>query len=124
VDPLAFGMVAGRAVVRHVVNETAGNPRADAAQISNGIQNGSRVDGTLGGVGGSLDVLGMVIDPLGSLVAWGVSWLMEHVRPLRRVPGQRRRTSGRRRHPPDETPDHPCVVGRGSALERYASAAS
>ena len=55
----------------------------DAAQISNGIQDGSWVDGTLGGVGGSLDVLGMVIDPLGSLVAWGVSWLMEHVRPLK-----------------------------------------
>ena len=54
-----------------------------AAQISNGIQDGSWVDGTLGGVGGSLDVLGMAIDPLGSLVAWGVSWLMEHVRPLK-----------------------------------------
>lgn len=55
----------------------------DAAQISNGIQNGSWVDGTLGGVGGTLDVLGLVIDPLGSLVAWGVGWLMEHVRPLK-----------------------------------------
>jgi uncharacterized protein YukE len=55
----------------------------DAEQISGGIHNNSWVDGTLGGVGGSLDVLGMVIDPLGSLVAWGVSWLMEHVRPLK-----------------------------------------
>jgi hypothetical protein len=55
----------------------------DAAQISNGIHDNSWVDGTLGGVGGSLDVLGLVIDPLGSLVAWGVSWLMEHVRPLK-----------------------------------------
>jgi hypothetical protein len=55
----------------------------DAAQISSGIQNNSWVDGTLGTVGASLDVLGMVIDPLGSLVAWGVSWLMEHVKPLK-----------------------------------------
>jgi hypothetical protein len=55
----------------------------DAAQVSNGIQNNSWVDGTLGTVGGALDVLGMVIDPLGSLVAWGVSWLMEHVKPLK-----------------------------------------
>jgi ADP-ribosyltransferase exoenzyme len=55
----------------------------DAAQISSGIQNNSWVDGTLGTVGGSLDILGMVIDPLGSLVAWGVSWLMEHVKPLK-----------------------------------------
>jgi len=55
----------------------------DAAQISSGIHDNSWVDGTLGGVGGSLDVLGMVIDPLGSLMAWGVSWLMEHVQPLK-----------------------------------------
>jgi hypothetical protein len=55
----------------------------DAEQVSSGIHDNSWVDGTLGGVGGSLDVLGMVIDPLGSLVAWGVSWLMEHVKPLK-----------------------------------------
>ncbi|AGL14265.1 DUF4157 domain-containing protein [Actinoplanes sp. N902-109] len=54
----------------------------DAAQISAGIRDESWVDGTLGGVGASLDALGTVVDPLGSLVAWGVSWLMEHVRPL------------------------------------------
>jgi uncharacterized membrane protein YeaQ/YmgE (transglycosylase-associated protein family) len=54
----------------------------DAAQVSSGVHNNSWVDGTLGGVGGSLDMLGMVVDPLGSLVSWGVSWLMEHVKPL------------------------------------------
>ncbi|GIF09168.1 WXG100 family type VII secretion target [Actinoplanes siamensis] len=43
----------------------------------------SAFDGTLGSVGGTLDLLGTVLDPLGSLVAWGVGWLMEHVRPLR-----------------------------------------
>ena len=55
----------------------------DAAEISNGIQNGSWVDATLGGVGGSLDILATAIDPLGTLMAWGVGWLMEHVRPLK-----------------------------------------
>jgi hypothetical protein len=55
----------------------------DAAQISSGIQNNSWVDGTLGGVGGALDIIGLVLDPIGSLVAWGVSWLMEHVKPLK-----------------------------------------
>ena len=55
----------------------------DAAQVSNGIHNNSWVDGTLGTVGGSLDILAMAIDPLGSLAAWGVSWLMEHVQPLK-----------------------------------------
>jgi hypothetical protein len=54
-----------------------------AAQVSSGIQDNSWVDGTLGGVGGSLDILGLAIDPLGSLVSWGVSWLMEHVQPLK-----------------------------------------
>jgi uncharacterized protein DUF4157 len=54
----------------------------DAAQVSGGIRDNSWVDGALGGVGGSLEVLGMAIDPLGSLVAWGVGWLMEHVKPL------------------------------------------
>ncbi|MET8148281.1 WXG100 family type VII secretion target [Actinoplanes sp. NPDC049668] len=55
----------------------------DAAQISSGIHDNSWVDTTLGGVGGSLDTLALVIDPVGSLVAWGVSWLMEHVQPLK-----------------------------------------
>lgn len=54
-----------------------------AAQISSGIHDDSWVDGTLGGVGAGLDVLGMAVDPLGSLAAWGVGWLMEHVRPLK-----------------------------------------
>ncbi|BCJ56130.1 hypothetical protein Asp14428_76050 [Actinoplanes sp. NBRC 14428] len=58
-------------------------PAEDAAQISAGIRDNSWVDGTLGGVGGTLDLLGTVIDPLGSLVSWGVSWLMEHVKPLK-----------------------------------------
>ena len=55
----------------------------DAAQITNGIRNGSWVDGTLGSVGTSLDMLSLAIDPLGTFVAWGVSWLMEHVKPLK-----------------------------------------
>jgi hypothetical protein len=55
----------------------------DAYQVSSGIQNNSWVDGTLGGVGTSLDILSMAIDPLGSLASWGVSWLMEHVQPLK-----------------------------------------
>lgn len=55
----------------------------DAQQISSGIQNHSWVDTTLGGVGGSLEVLSMALDPLGALVSWGVGWLMEHVKPLK-----------------------------------------
>ena len=55
----------------------------DAADITNGIRNNSWVDGTLGGVGASLDMLSLAVDPIGTLVSWGVSWLMEHVKPLK-----------------------------------------
>jgi hypothetical protein len=55
----------------------------DAHRISDGIRNNSWVDTTLGGVGGSLNAVAVAVDPLGSLFAWGVGWLMEHVQPLR-----------------------------------------
>ncbi|MFC7532212.1 WXG100 family type VII secretion target [Actinoplanes sp. GCM10030250] len=55
----------------------------DATEISNGISDHSWVDVTLGGVGGGLDLLAAGIDPLGTLMAWGVGWLLEHVEPLR-----------------------------------------
>ncbi|MFC7533857.1 hypothetical protein [Actinoplanes sp. GCM10030250] len=54
----------------------------DAHLIAEGIRDHSWVDATLGGVGASLDALAVAIDPLGTLAAWGVAWLMEHVRPL------------------------------------------
>lgn len=47
-----------------------------------GVESGSWVDGTIGGVGTSLEALGTMVDPLGSVAAWGVAWLMEHVGPL------------------------------------------
>ncbi|BCY06310.1 WXG100 family type VII secretion target [Actinoplanes sp. L3-i22] len=55
----------------------------DAADISNGIRNHSWVDPTLGGIGAGLDMLSLAVDPLGTLVSWGVAWLMEHVKPLK-----------------------------------------
>ncbi|MEV6301416.1 hypothetical protein AB0M02_18545 [Actinoplanes sp. NPDC051861] len=55
----------------------------DVARISSGIHDNSWVDATLSGVGGSLDALAVVVDPLGSLSAWGTGWLIEHVQPLR-----------------------------------------
>ncbi|WP_157411597.1 WXG100 family type VII secretion target [Actinoplanes rectilineatus] len=58
-------------------------PAEDAAEIADGIRNGSWVDVSLGTLGGTLDTLAMAVDPLGSLTAWGAGWLMEHVRPLR-----------------------------------------
>ncbi|MEU4692466.1 hypothetical protein [Actinoplanes sp. NPDC023714] len=48
-----------------------------------GIQSGSWIDASLGGVGVSLEALSLIFDPLGSIVSWGVGWLLEHVAPLR-----------------------------------------
>jgi uncharacterized protein YukE len=47
-----------------------------------GIESGSWIDTTIGGVATGLDTLATVLDPLGSVVSWGVGWLLEHVRPL------------------------------------------
>lgn len=55
----------------------------DAMVVANGIGNNSWVDPMFGGVGASLDTLSLAVDPLGTLAAWGVAWLMEHVRPLK-----------------------------------------
>ncbi|MFX0595022.1 hypothetical protein [Melissospora conviva] len=50
--------------------------------LRNGIQSGSWIDSTIGGVGTSMEVLSTCLDPIGSVVSWGVAWLIEHVKPL------------------------------------------
>ncbi|MBM7491916.1 hypothetical protein JOD64_003138 [Micromonospora luteifusca] len=52
------------------------------AGLRTGIESGSWVDATIGGVGASMEALAFCTDPLGSLVSWGVAWLIEHVEPL------------------------------------------
>ncbi|SCL30895.1 hypothetical protein GA0070624_4164 [Micromonospora rhizosphaerae] len=65
------------------VNPWAGVWIAEDIQlIGEGIRNGSWIDGTLGVIGASLDGLALVSDPVGSLLQYGVSWIIEHVRPL------------------------------------------
>jgi hypothetical protein len=54
----------------------------DIEQIGQGVRSGSWVDASLGVAGGGLDGLALVSDPLGSLLQYGVAWLIEHVRPL------------------------------------------
>lgn len=54
----------------------------DIQLLHQAFETGSWVDGVLGGVGATLDVLGLVTDPLGTIAAWGVAWLLEHVKPL------------------------------------------
>jgi uncharacterized protein YukE len=52
------------------------------ADTAHGIESGSWIDSSLGVVGAGLDTLGLVLDPVGSVVAWGIAWLMEHLQPL------------------------------------------
>ncbi|TQS42638.1 WXG100 family type VII secretion target [Cryptosporangium phraense] len=54
----------------------------DIDQLVTGFRTGSWIDTTIGGVATSLDALVFVTDPLGQLVAWGVGWLIEHLKPL------------------------------------------
>lgn len=54
----------------------------DVEAIHQGVSSGSWIDSTLGGVGAGLDTLAAVSDPLGTLMQYGLSWLMEHIRPL------------------------------------------
>src|SRR3989442_5928244 len=54
-----------------------------AVGLAHGIKSGDWVEVGLSAVGGPLDVLAMVIDPLGTLGSYGVNSLIEHVRPLK-----------------------------------------
>ncbi|MEU4564329.1 hypothetical protein AB0F72_38605 [Actinoplanes sp. NPDC023936] len=92
----------------------------DARQVADGIRDNSWVDVTLGGIGGSLDALAVGVDPLGSLFAWGVGWLMEHVSPLTEALD---RLAGN----PDEVAGHAATwqnvsAATSEAQQRYASA--
>ncbi|HVK20781.1 MAG TPA: TNT domain-containing protein [Actinokineospora sp.] len=54
-----------------------------AVDIYNGVQNGSWVEGGIGALGGGLEALSLVLDPIGTLGQYAVSWVIEHVAPLR-----------------------------------------
>ena len=54
-----------------------------AVDLANGVKDGSWVEGGLGAFGVGLEVLSLVTDPIGTLAQYGVSWLIEHVQPLK-----------------------------------------
>src|SRR5205814_3087948 len=54
----------------------------DVGDLVTGIRSGNWIDTSIGGFAASMDALAFVTDPLGTLVSWGVAWLMEHVKPL------------------------------------------
>ncbi|HEY2061828.1 MAG TPA: DUF6531 domain-containing protein, partial [Amycolatopsis sp.] len=54
----------------------------DAASAYDGISSGSWVEGGLGVLGAGLDALTMAMNPVGTLISYGLNWLIEHVKPL------------------------------------------
>ena len=54
----------------------------DIEALCQGVKNGSWIEGTLGAVSAGLDALALISDPIGSLLQYGVAWIIEHVKPL------------------------------------------
>lgn len=55
----------------------------DGAEIANAIQSGNWVEGGVAVFTTALDTVGMVIDPIGTLIANGLGWVLDHIEPLR-----------------------------------------
>jgi hypothetical protein len=53
------------------------------SQLSASLESGDWVASGLAGVGVALDAVATAVDPLGSLIAAGLGWLMEHLEPLK-----------------------------------------
>ena len=63
---------------------TAGSGIIDAAySLHQAAQDNDQVAIGIGSAGMALDVLGLVMDPLGTALAAGIGWLIEHVTPFR-----------------------------------------
>ncbi|QRP48665.1 RHS repeat-associated core domain-containing protein [Amycolatopsis sp. FDAARGOS 1241] len=54
-----------------------------ANDLSSAIESGDWASVAMGAVGTALDALSVAMDPFGAILAAGVSWLMEHVGPLK-----------------------------------------
>lgn len=53
------------------------------SQLVTAIESGDWAQGAMAGVGVALDTAATVIDPLGSLIAAGLGWLIDHLEPLK-----------------------------------------
>lgn len=52
-------------------------------QLSEAIENKSWVSGALAGVALGVDTIAYVSDPLGTLMAWGIGWVFDHIQPFK-----------------------------------------
>lgn len=55
----------------------------DAADLSHALQSGDWVEGGIAAFSTVLDTVGAVIDPIGTLLANGLGWVLDHIEPLR-----------------------------------------
>jgi RHS repeat-associated protein len=55
----------------------------DAAACYDGVSSGSWVEGGIGAIGAGLDLLTVAMNPVGTLISYGLNWLIEHVKPLK-----------------------------------------
>ncbi|HEU5472183.1 MAG TPA: RHS repeat-associated core domain-containing protein [Actinophytocola sp.] len=63
--------------------EATGTGLAEScADVAHGLSNGDWVDAGLGGTDAGLEVLSLVVDPVGTLTSYGVTWPIDLVRPL------------------------------------------
>ncbi|HKS47836.1 MAG TPA: RHS repeat-associated core domain-containing protein [Amycolatopsis sp.] len=54
----------------------------DAAGVYEGVQSGSWIEGGIAAFGTGMDLLTMAMNPVGTLISYGLNWLIEHVKPL------------------------------------------
>jgi RHS repeat-associated protein len=54
----------------------------DAAGVYDGVSSGNWVEGGIAAFGVGLDALSMAMNPVGTLISYGLNWLIEHVKPL------------------------------------------
>lgn len=55
----------------------------DGTDIANAIQSEDWVEGGVAVFTSVLDTVGLVIDPIGTLIANGLGWVLDHIEPLR-----------------------------------------
>lgn len=61
---------------------TGVNVLDDAAGVYDGVRSGSWVEGGIAAFGTGLDLLTIAMNPVGTLISYGLNWLIEHVQPL------------------------------------------
>ncbi|HEX7662191.1 MAG TPA: DUF6531 domain-containing protein [Pseudonocardiaceae bacterium] len=54
----------------------------DASGVAEGVSSGSWVEGGISALGVGLDALTIAMNPVGTLISYGLNWLIEHVKPL------------------------------------------